>query len=281
LRNNTPRTNHRHAHTHTHIPKTKPGRLQVVAVHGLNERRGAAPVFTAAALGAKHEHHLNLKLPNGGLRRLVLPVELPGLPRSGSRVLVTTQPMDACGGSSAGAGSSGGNDALCVKSMMAHEGAGREGAGALCCVIYIVLVSFMPLCPPSLCYHLAFATNARARIAAAARDVYTQGQPRGALHVKMLVMQLDVCGRGIATHDWAVRGRKGGRAGRRRKLAFVLRRTHTLIRSPLLLSTQPPPQTTPKQTTCQPPPIGAAPGHLGRQEPDRQPVRRPHGRGHV
>lgn len=169
-----------HAHTHTHTPKTKPGRLQVVAVHGLNERRGAAPVFTAAALGAKHEHHLNLKLPNGGLRRLVLPVELPGLPRSGSRVLVTTQPMDACGGSGGSSGSGGGNDALCVKSMMAHEGAGREGGGALCSVIYKVLVSCMPLCPPSLCCQIVLATNARVHALQPPRATSTRRASRAA-----------------------------------------------------------------------------------------------------
>ncbi|GBF95823.1 hypothetical protein Rsub_08259 [Raphidocelis subcapitata] len=36
----------------------------------------------------------------------------------------------------------------------------------------------------------------------AVRDFYADGQPRGKLHVKALVMQLDVCGRGVAAKDW-------------------------------------------------------------------------------
>jgi hypothetical protein len=48
------------------------------------------------------------------------------------------------------------------------------------------------------------------RPAAAYKDIYADGQPRGNVHVKALVMQLDVCGWGIATHDWVVSGAADG-----------------------------------------------------------------------
>lgn len=50
--------------------------------------------------------------------------------------------------------------------------------------------------------------------------MYARGQPRGRIKVKTLLMQLDVCGMGIASPDWEVGAAAGrgawGRAGQRR-----------------------------------------------------------------
>jgi hypothetical protein len=62
-----------------HAQETFFGKLQVVAVHGRHhiEELSAAPAAVA------HEHHLNLRLKNGGLRRLLFPSEPVGEVRLG------------------------------------------------------------------------------------------------------------------------------------------------------------------------------------------------------
>jgi len=55
---------------------TKTGKVQVVAVHGRNlQQLSDDPVEVA------HEHHMNLKLKSGELRRLLFPVEMERVSR--------------------------------------------------------------------------------------------------------------------------------------------------------------------------------------------------------
>jgi hypothetical protein len=144
----------------------------------------------------------------------------PQLPRTGSHLLIKSQPLERCTSEPQLDGT------ICVGAMMAHEGGEPRGVGYWGRIRGGGREDFWHACRrreaapqrarrPTLHQPLPRTPQPPTRkppsAPAAPKDIYSEGQPRGNLHVKALVMQLNVCGWGIATHDWEVGG--GGAVG--------------------------------------------------------------------